>query len=91
MPFHREGTSRVIRLVRGVSGEVEMQTDIMLRFDYGLIVPWVTRLDPERIQAVAGPDMAVPESEVLTKARGMKHSGILSYAKSSEPPPSLVS
>jgi hypothetical protein len=39
MPFHREGPSRLIRLVQGRSGEVDMVTEFMLRFDYGLIVP----------------------------------------------------
>jgi GH15 family glucan-1,4-alpha-glucosidase len=39
MPFHRDGPSRLIRLVQGRSGEVEMVTEFLLRFDYGLIVP----------------------------------------------------
>jgi GH15 family glucan-1,4-alpha-glucosidase len=37
MPFHRVGPSRLIHLVQGRSGEVDMVTEFMLRFDYGLI------------------------------------------------------
>ena len=46
----------LIRLVRGVRGSVAMYMEIMLRFDYGQIVPWVRRLKDGRVQAIAGPD-----------------------------------
>ncbi len=99
MPFHREGPSRLIRLVQGRSGEVQMETEFMLRFDYGLIVPWVTRMDGEGLQAAAGPDMVVLHTNASVTACGMKHCGaftvragetvwfVLSYGKSFEPPP----
>ena len=32
----------VIRIVRGVSGSVDMEMELVLRFDYGRSVPWVT-------------------------------------------------
>ena len=34
-----------------------MRTELMLRFDYGRTVPWVTRLDDGTLRAIAGPDM----------------------------------
>ena len=46
----------VIRLVRGVSGSVPMYMELVLRFDYGQVVPWVRRLKDGRVQAIAGPD-----------------------------------
>jgi GH15 family glucan-1,4-alpha-glucosidase len=46
----------VVRLVRGVSGSVPMQMELVLRFDYGTVVPWVSRLPDGRLQAVAGPE-----------------------------------
>jgi GH15 family glucan-1,4-alpha-glucosidase len=46
----------VIRLVRGLRGRVDMYMELMLRFDYGTVVPWVRRLEDGRIQAIAGPD-----------------------------------
>ena len=45
----------VIRVVRGLHGSVDMGMDLALRFDYGTVVPWVSRLDDGRIQAIAGP------------------------------------
>ncbi len=52
--------SSVIRLVRGLRGRVAMQMRLCLRFDYGISIPWVTRLpDHHGIIAIAGPDMAV--------------------------------
>ena len=36
-----EGKSNLLRQVRGISGSVEMVTDLAVRFDYGVSVPWV--------------------------------------------------
>jgi GH15 family glucan-1,4-alpha-glucosidase len=49
----------VIRIVEGVEGEVGFLMNLVMRFDYGHIVPWVERLDPETLTAVAGPEMLV--------------------------------
>jgi GH15 family glucan-1,4-alpha-glucosidase len=46
----------VVRIVEGVDGTVPMRMDLMLRFDYGAIVPWVRRLEDETRIAIAGPD-----------------------------------
>jgi GH15 family glucan-1,4-alpha-glucosidase len=45
----------LVRIVEGLSGEVPMAMELVVRFDYGSIVPWVRRLDGAW-QAVAGPD-----------------------------------
>ena len=45
----------VVRIVEGVEGEVSMHSELVIRFEYGSIVPWVRRLDSARV-AVAGPD-----------------------------------
>jgi GH15 family glucan-1,4-alpha-glucosidase len=45
----------LIRLVRGVRGRVRMRTELIVRFGYGKVVPWVRRQD-FGISAVAGPD-----------------------------------
>ena len=52
------GHSTIVRLVIGESGQVAMSTELVLRFGYGAIVPWVTRLEDGTLRAVAGPDMA---------------------------------
>ncbi|ARP84752.1 glucoamylase [Bordetella genomosp. 8] len=45
----------VVRIVRGDQGQVDMDMDLVLRFNYGQAVPWVRRRD-YGISAVAGPD-----------------------------------
>jgi GH15 family glucan-1,4-alpha-glucosidase len=45
----------LIRLVRGDRGQVAMQTELVIRFDYGSVVPWVRRTQTG-ISAIAGPD-----------------------------------
>src|SRR5271154_6357071 len=37
----RDGVSDVVRLVRGVRGKVAMRVELIVRFEYGSIVPWV--------------------------------------------------
>ena len=54
--------SDIVRLVRGVRGKVAMRMDLVLRFDYGLTIPWVTHQNKELV-AVAGPNLAVLRSE----------------------------
>jgi GH15 family glucan-1,4-alpha-glucosidase len=45
----------VVRIVEGVSGRVAMRMDLVLRFDYGHVVPWVSSENGE-LAAIAGPD-----------------------------------
>ncbi len=45
----------IIRIVEGLDGSVPMRSELVIRFDFGHIVPWVRRVDHARI-ATAGPD-----------------------------------
>jgi hypothetical protein len=45
----------VVRVVEGLSGTVSMRTELVVRFDYGHVVPWVRRREGGWT-AVAGPD-----------------------------------
>jgi GH15 family glucan-1,4-alpha-glucosidase len=45
----------VVRIVEGVKGEVVTDLDLVVRYDYGSIVPWVRRIEGDWT-AVAGPD-----------------------------------
>ena len=63
MPL-RDQQSNIVRTVVGKRGRVAMKTEIVLRFDYGSIVPWVTRLDDGSVRAVAGPDMITIRSDI---------------------------
>jgi GH15 family glucan-1,4-alpha-glucosidase len=51
----RDGTPDVLRMVVGTRGEVPMRMELVIRFDYGAIVPWVRRIEGG-IRAIAGPD-----------------------------------
>lgn len=56
MPLPVEGgTHELVRIMRGLEGEVEMATELKLRFGYGATRPWVERKHGA-IVAVAGPD-----------------------------------
>src|SRR5712671_6485854 len=39
----------VVRIVEGVRGEVRMRSELVIRFDYGSIVPWVRRVEDTRL------------------------------------------
>jgi GH15 family glucan-1,4-alpha-glucosidase len=51
----RTNVADVIRIVEGRSGRVPMRTELVIRFDYGSIVPWVTS-DANALYAIAGPE-----------------------------------
>ena len=60
-----------MRLVVGVRGTVAMSTELILRFGYGAVVPWVTRLEDGMIRAIAGPDMVILRTPVHLRGKGM--------------------
>ena len=45
----------IVRIVEGLDGKVEMRSELVIRFDFGRVLPWVRRVDHARI-AIAGPD-----------------------------------
>jgi GH15 family glucan-1,4-alpha-glucosidase len=60
----------VVRMVRGIRGEVEVGMELVLRFDYGRVVPWVRRRD-YGISAVAGPDAVELHTGVALEGRDL--------------------
>jgi GH15 family glucan-1,4-alpha-glucosidase len=101
MPVGREH-SHLMRIVRGERGRLAMCFELVLRLDYGSIVPWVTRLEPRTLRAVAGPDMVLLRSAVDVRGEELKTVGeftvaageivpfTLTYALSHRPPPDLL-
>src|SRR5215218_5075712 len=45
----------IVRIVEGVRGRVTMRSELVIRYDYGRIVPWVRRVHDATV-AIAGPD-----------------------------------
>ena len=62
----------LIRLVRGLEGAVTMSMELIIRFDYGSIVPWVTRDAFGGLKAVAGPDTLRLHTTVPLKGADLK-------------------
>ena len=101
MPL-RGTASDLVRTVVGRRGRVAMETELVFRFDYGSIVPWVSRLDDGAVRAIAGPDMIVLRTKVplhgvglttrgeFTVAAGESVSFVMTYAPSHCPPPASV-
>ncbi|MGH9076141.1 MAG: glycoside hydrolase family 15 protein [Acidimicrobiales bacterium] len=59
----RQVHPRVVRLVEGVEGSVDMRLELVIRFDYGEEVPWVRRTEAG-LRATAGPDALLLETPV---------------------------
>jgi GH15 family glucan-1,4-alpha-glucosidase len=65
-----EDVPNLVRLVEGIEGEVAMRMELVIRFDYGWVVPWVRREDGG-IHAVGGPDALVLHTAVSTHGEGL--------------------
>jgi len=67
----RDSDSNIVRIVYGERGTVQMRTELVIRFDYGGIVPWVHRLPDGALRAIAGPDQLVLRTPVAVE--GVDH------------------
>jgi GH15 family glucan-1,4-alpha-glucosidase len=98
MPI-RERNPTVVRIVVGERGRLAMRLELVLRFGFGAVVPWVTRMEDGTLRAVAGPDMVVMHTPVHLKGENLTTVGeftisagemvpfILTYAPSHLPAP----
>ncbi|WP_343914998.1 glycoside hydrolase family 15 protein [Arthrobacter pascens] len=70
MPIGGSGTV-MIRRVQGLHGHVVMRQELVLRFSYGKVVPWVHRIhddDGEALLAIAGPQAVMLRADPLPEA-----------------------
>ena len=66
----------LVRIVEGRQGSVAMRVELVLRFDYGITIPWVTRRHGGNgVVAIAGPDMVVLRTPVPLRGEAMKTLG----------------
>jgi GH15 family glucan-1,4-alpha-glucosidase len=98
----RGQASDVVRIVVGRRGQLAMHCELVLRFDYGGVVPWVTRLPDGTLRAIAGPDMAVLRTPVALVGEDLKTVGtfvvskgqtvpfVLTYGPSHRAPPRAI-
>jgi GH15 family glucan-1,4-alpha-glucosidase len=80
----------LIRIVEGVSGHVEMAAELVIRFDYGVTIPWMRRIDSKTHTAVAGPHMLTLRTPVDLEGRNM-HSVAAFRVKKGERVPFVMS
>jgi len=92
----------LVRIVEGVSGRVTMETELVIRFDYGVTIPWVSRMDSKTTTAVSGPHLlcirtpAALHGEDLrsvarfTVKRGERMPFVMSYSPSQLSVPSVM-
>jgi GH15 family glucan-1,4-alpha-glucosidase len=98
----RGRNSDVVRIVRGERGRMRMRTELVLRFDYGRTIPWVSRLADGTFRAIAGPDLVTLHTPVPLRgkdlttvgefdvAEGTAVSFVLTHGPSHLPPPRAV-
>ena len=61
----------IVRIVEGVEGSVRMRSELVIRFGYGEVVPWVRHVGDTR-QAVAGPDALSFTTRAPTRGENMQ-------------------
>lgn len=98
----RGKNSDLVRLVRGKRGRVAMRTELVVRFEYGSLVPWVTHPDGGSWRAVCGPHMVVMRTPIklrgkhfttvgdFTVAAGETVPFVLTYSPSHLAPPGAI-
>jgi GH15 family glucan-1,4-alpha-glucosidase len=97
----RSKESDLVRLIVGRRGQVRMRMQLIIRFDYGSIIPWVRPTD-RGIRAIAGPDILVLQTTVplqcsglataaeFTVSEGERIPFVLMWHPSHEPTPPIV-
>jgi GH15 family glucan-1,4-alpha-glucosidase len=97
-----DGRADLVRIVEGLEGAVVMRMELVIRFDYGSIVPWVRNFDG-RVSAIGGPDALVLDTDVETHGedfrtvaeftikKGQRQSFVLRWFHSARDAPEKVS
>lgn len=67
----RSGQPDLVRLVVGRRGRVTMTGELVIRFDYGHVVPWVQRIDGG-IAAIGGPDRLTLRAGVPLRGENLR-------------------
>jgi GH15 family glucan-1,4-alpha-glucosidase len=65
-----EHRPRLVRIVEGRAGRVPMHTEVVFRFDYGSIVPWVVKEDSS-VKAIAGPELVRIVTPIVLRGRDL--------------------
>jgi GH15 family glucan-1,4-alpha-glucosidase len=94
--------STLVRIVEGISGHVDMRTELVIRFDYGITIPWVRKIDAKTHTAVAGPHLLAIRTQsdlhgknmhseaAFTVRKGERVPFVMSYSRSHRPVAAVV-
>ena len=94
--------SCIVRIVEGLEGVVDMHTELAIRFDYGVTIPWVSRRDQRTMTAVAGPHLLTFRTRAQVRgenmhsvadfkvAKGETYTFVLAYGESFQPVPLAI-
>ena len=74
----RDQQADLVRIVEGIEGSVAFDVELVIRFDYGRTIPWVTHEDPTTIMAVAGPNTLFLQTPVRLHGQDMRTQGVFS-------------
>ena len=65
----RGGHSHLVRLVIGESGCVKVRSELIVRFGYGSLIPWVHSQEDGTLRAIGGPDQVVLRTPVKLQGK----------------------
>ena len=60
----------IVRIIEGLRGEVRVKMELIIRFEYGLIVPWVRKVR-DGLEAIAGPDGLILRTPIETRGQDL--------------------
>ena len=92
----------LVRIVRGLRGTVRFETELVIRPNYGVAMPWVRRDEENNLRAVVGPDAVILRSGIELAPKGKRHCAaftiaagetqnfVLSYHLSFQDPPAPI-
>jgi len=81
----RETKPDIVRIVEGLEGRVEMRTELIIRFDYGALLPWVRR-EHDTLVAIGGPDGLALRTPIELEPEGMTHAATFIVRKGDKVP-----
>ena len=94
----RDRNPDLVRIVEGLRGQVRLRMELVVRFDYGSIVPWVRTVDGV-LRVIGGPDALYLHTPIETRgeqlttvadfvvSEGQRVPFVLTWHPSHEPPP----
>jgi GH15 family glucan-1,4-alpha-glucosidase len=75
----------IIRIVEGLRGKISMQMELIIRFEYGLVIPWVRKAH-DGLEAIAGPDGLILRTPIETRGEDLTTVAEFTVAKGDRVP-----